>query len=68
MLAQYVMKRGGQAKVGAVDAVPQEWASPLDVFEQMCIRDRGNPSDHPGPGQRPREGADAKPLALLHGK
>ena len=28
----------------------------------------GNPSDHPGPGQRPREGADAEPLALLHGK
>ena len=35
MLAQYVMKRGGQAKVGAVDAVPQEWASPLDVFEHV---------------------------------
>lgn len=35
MLAQYVMKRGGQAKVGAVDAVPQEWASPQDVFEHV---------------------------------
>lgn len=35
VLAQYVMKRGGQAKVGAVDAVPQEWASPLDVFEHV---------------------------------
>ena len=39
MLAQYVMKRGGQAKVGAVDAVPQEWASPLDVFEHVYKHD-----------------------------
>ena len=35
MLAQYVLKRGGHAKVGAIDAVPQEWASPLDVFEHV---------------------------------
>lgn len=35
MLAQYMMKRGGVAKVGAVEAVPQEWESPLAVFEQV---------------------------------
>lgn len=35
MLAQYVLKRGGVARVGAVEAVPQDWASPLDVFEHV---------------------------------
>ena len=35
MLAQYVFKRGGVAKVGAIDAVPQEWESPLAVFEHV---------------------------------
>ena len=35
MLAQYVFKRGGVAKVGAIDTVPQEWESPLAVFEHV---------------------------------
>ncbi len=35
MLAQYVMKRGGRAVVSAIEAVPQEWTSPLDVFEHV---------------------------------
>lgn len=35
MLAQYVLKRGGVAKVGAIDSVPQEWESPLAVFEHV---------------------------------
>ncbi len=34
-MAQYLMKRGGQAKVGAIDAVPQDWESPLAVFEHV---------------------------------
>ncbi len=34
-MAQYLMKRGGQAKVGALEAVPQEWESPLAVFEHV---------------------------------
>ncbi|MGN0069048.1 MAG: ferritin [Alloprevotella sp.] len=34
-MADYVIKRGGTAKVGQIDAVPQEWASPLSVFEHV---------------------------------
>ncbi len=34
-MAQYILKRGGQAKVGAIDAVPQGWDSPLAVFEHV---------------------------------
>ncbi|MCD7714784.1 MAG: ferritin [Prevotella sp.] len=34
-MAGYILRRGGQAKVGAIDAVPQEWASPLAVFEHV---------------------------------
>ena len=40
------MKRGGQAKVGAVDAVPQEWASPLDVFEHIAPTHQHDHSPH----------------------
>lgn len=35
MLAQFVTKRGGHAKIGAISAVPQEWGSPLEVFEEV---------------------------------
>lgn len=35
MLAQYVFKRGGVAKVGAIDTVPQEWESPLAVLNMF---------------------------------
>ncbi len=34
-MAQYILRRGGKAKVGAIDAVPQEWDSPLGVFEHV---------------------------------
>ncbi|MCD8266419.1 MAG: ferritin, partial [Prevotellaceae bacterium] len=34
-MAQYILRRGGEAKVGAIDAVPQEWDSPLAVFEHV---------------------------------
>lgn len=34
-MAGYLLKRGGQAKVGAISAVPQEWESPLAVFENV---------------------------------
>jgi ferritin len=34
-MAAYLMKRGGKALVPAVEAVPQEWASPLEVFENV---------------------------------
>ena len=34
-LAEYLLKRGGVAKVDKLDAVPQEWASPLDLFENV---------------------------------
>ena len=33
-LADYVMKRGGVITVDAIDAVDNEWKSPLDVFER----------------------------------
>ncbi|MEE1232990.1 MAG: ferritin [Phocaeicola sp.] len=34
-LADYVMKRGGVAKVNKIDAVPQEWDSVLALFEHV---------------------------------
>ena len=34
-LAEYVIKRGGEAKVCQIDTVPQEWGSPLEVFEHV---------------------------------
>lgn len=34
-LAEYVMKRGGEAKVDKIDSVPQGWGSPLEVFEHV---------------------------------
>ncbi len=33
--ADYLMKRGGKVKLSALDAVPQEWESPLAVFEHV---------------------------------
>ena len=32
-MADYIMKRGGQAKVGQINAVPQKWESPLAAFQ-----------------------------------
>lgn len=34
-IADYVAKRGGKPQVGKVDAVPVEWASPKEVFNQV---------------------------------
>ncbi len=34
-LADYVMRRGGRARISAIDTVPQEWGTPLEVFEQV---------------------------------
>ncbi|MCD8282606.1 MAG: ferritin [Prevotella sp.] len=34
-MAQFLMKRGGKALVGAIDAVPAEWDGPLAVFENV---------------------------------
>lgn len=34
-MASYLMKRGGAAKVGKVDVVPDEFGTPLEVFRQV---------------------------------
>jgi len=34
-MADYVIKRGGTAVVGQIDAVPQTWTTPLSVFEHV---------------------------------
>lgn len=34
-MASYIIKRGGVAKVGTINAVPQEWKNPLDAFENV---------------------------------
>ena len=35
MLADYVLKRGGEAKVDKIDVVPTGWGTPLEVFEAV---------------------------------
>ena len=32
-MADYIIKRGGTAKVDKIDVVPNGWGSPLEVFE-----------------------------------
>lgn len=34
-MANYIIKRGGTAVVGQINAVPQSWDSPLNAFEQV---------------------------------
>ncbi len=34
-MANYIIKRGGTARVGQIDAVPESWNSPLEVFEKV---------------------------------
>lgn len=34
-MADYVIKRGGTASFGQIDAVPTEWTTPLSVFENV---------------------------------
>lgn len=35
MMADYLMKRGGTAKVGQIDAVPCQWNRPIDLFKNV---------------------------------
>lgn len=39
-LASYVIKRGGQAKLDKVDVVPNDFGTPLEVFEQVYKHER----------------------------
>ncbi len=39
-LAQYVIKRGGKAEVNKVDVVPNDFGTPLEVFEQVYKHER----------------------------
>ena len=34
-MASYIIKRGGTAKVDKIDVVPNDFGTPLDVFEQV---------------------------------
>ena len=34
-MANYIIKRGATARVGQIDAVPESWNSPLEVFEKV---------------------------------
>ncbi len=34
-MADFIIKRGGKAILGNIDAVPQSWESPLAAFEQV---------------------------------
>ncbi|MBQ7869862.1 MAG: ferritin [Prevotella sp.] len=34
-MADYVIKRGGTAVVGQIEAVPTQWGTPLEVFEAV---------------------------------
>lgn len=34
-MANYIIKRGGTARVGQINAVPESWNSPLEVFEKV---------------------------------
>ncbi|PVZ09261.1 ferritin [Porphyromonas loveana] len=34
-MMDYLLKRGGEVKIGAIDAVPQKFASALEVFQQV---------------------------------
>ena len=34
-MADYIIKRGGAAKVDKIDVVPNGWGTPLEVFEHV---------------------------------
>ena len=36
----YVLQRGGEVKLQPIEAVPQEWKSPLDVFESTLAHEQ----------------------------
>ncbi|WP_291530173.1 ferritin [Bacteroides sp. UBA939] len=39
-LADYVIRRGGKAKVDKIDVVPNDFGTPLEVFEQVYKHER----------------------------
>ena len=39
-MADFVLNRGGEAKVSAIDAVPMEFKDPQDVFEQTYAHEQ----------------------------
>ena len=40
MIADFVIKRGGKAVLGQIDAVPQSWESPLADFLWQFVREQ----------------------------
>ncbi len=40
ILFNYVLQRGGEVKLAAIEAVPTEWKSPLDVFEATLAHEQ----------------------------
>jgi ferritin len=36
----FILERGGQAKLDAIDAPPAEWDSPLAIFEEVVTHER----------------------------
>ncbi len=39
-LFDYIIERGGRAKLAAIDEPPAEWKSPLDVFESALAHEK----------------------------
>ena len=39
-MAEYIIKRGGTAKVDKIDVVPTGWGTPLEVFEHVFEHER----------------------------
>lgn len=40
ILFNYIIQRGGHVELKAIDAVPTEWKSPLDVFESTLAHEQ----------------------------
>ena len=38
-MASYIIKRGGKAKLDKIDVVPNDFGTPLEVFEQVAQHD-----------------------------
>lgn len=39
-MASYIIKRGGKAKLDKIDVVPNDFGTPLEVFEQVAEHER----------------------------
>ena len=39
-LYSFILERGGEVKLGAIDAPPAKWNSPLNVFEDALVHER----------------------------